>query len=259
MKWRDWLLISAVLAAAIGLFLVPAIPQEEAYHHFADSRAFFDIPNFFNVVSNVFFLPVGVLGMVFTVHKWSTGWTPFLKPGERWPYFVFFLSVALTTFGSAYYHWRPNDQTLLWDRLPMAMGFASLLAATIAERIRLRLGLGLLAPLIISGMATVIYWGVTQSHGHGDVRPYAFAQFGSLLTILLLLALYPPRYTHGYDLLISLGIYGVAKVFEETDRVIFSWGGIVSGHTLKHIVAAASTWWILRMLHHRVPVLQKRA
>lgn len=259
MKWRGWILISPILIAAIGLFLVPAILQEEAYHHFADTRTFFNVPNFFNVASNVFFLPVGVLGMLFTGHKWSKCGTPFLKSGERWLYFVFFLSVTLTTFGSAYYHWHPDDQSLVWDRLPMTMGFASLLAATISERIHLRLGIRLLAPLILVEMATVVYWGATQSRGHGDIRPYAFAQFGSLLIILLLLAFYPPRYTRGFDLLISLGIYAVAKVCEAADRVIFSWGGVVSGHTVKHIVAAVSAWWILRMLHHRVPVLQKPA
>ena len=34
---------------------------------------------------------------------------------------------------------------------------------------------------------------------------------------------------------------------------IYALGGIVSGHTLKHLLAAASVWWLLRMLQLRVP------
>lgn len=215
---------------------------------------FFHILNFFNVISNFFFLPVGVLGMIFVGSKRPDSKASFLDPAERWPYFVFFLSVSLTAFGSAYYHWRPNDQSLVWDRLPMAMGFASLLAAVIVERIRLRLGIWLLAPLILLEMATVVYWAATQSGGRGDIRPYAFAQFGSLLMILFLLAIYPPRYTRGYDFLVSLGIYAIAKVLEAGDRVIYSHVRFVSGHTLKHLVAALSAWWILRMLACRAPL-----
>lgn len=253
MRWRGWAAISVVALACIGVLFLPPIAQSETYHRFADTRAFLGVPNSLNVVSNFFFLPVGVLGMRFVSHKWAKGGTPFLDRRERLTYFVFFLAVALTAFGSAYYHWRPQDQTLVWDRLPMTMGFGSLVAATVAERVNLRLGLRLLFPLLLIEAGTVIYWAATQSGGHGDLRPYALAQFGSLLVIVLLVALYPPRYTRGADLLIALGIYGVAKIFEGADRMIFSWGGIVSGHTLKHVVAALSAWWILHMLHHRAP------
>ncbi|HTV58129.1 MAG TPA: alkaline phytoceramidase [Verrucomicrobiae bacterium] len=253
MNWRGWAVVTAVALVGIGVFLLPAIPQPEAYHRFADTRAFLGIPNALNVVSNFFFLPVGLLGMRFVSHKWDKGGTPFLDRRERLPYFVFFLGVTLTAFGSAYYHWHPDDRTLVWDRLPMAIGFGSLLAATIAERVNLRLGLRLLFPLLLIDAGTVIYWSTTQSSGHGDLRPYALAQFGSLLVIVLLVALYPARYTRGADLLIALGIYGIAKIFEAADRMIFSWGGIVSGHTLKHLVAALSVWWILHMLRHRAP------
>jgi len=255
MKWRGCVLVSSAAACVLAVFFLPPIPQSEAYHNFADSRPFAGIPNFLDVASNIFFLPVGLSGIYFLSHKWDKGGTPFRHRLERWPYFAFFVAVALTAAGSSYYHWHPDDSTLVWDRLPMAAGFGAIVAAVVAERISLRLGLRLLGPLILADAATVVYWAATKASGKGDLRPYALAQFGSLLLVLLITALYPSRYTRGADLLIALAIYGFAKVLEAGDRVIFSWGHVVSGHTLKHVAAAFSAFWILRMLKHRVPRL----
>lgn len=260
MNWRLWSLVGIVAAITIAVFLFPAIPQSESYHHFADTRAVLGIPNAIDVLSNAFFLIVGLLGMQFVLrkpqHATAAG---FLDPRERWPYFIFFLGVTLTTFGSAYYHAQPDDARLVWDRLPMTLGFMSLLAATLSERVSVKTGSRALVPLLIFGVASVAYWSVTQGHGHGDLRPYVLAQFGSLAVLLLLVALFPPRYTRGSDLIVSLGIYALAKAFEAADRPIFNLAGIVSGHTLKHIAAAVSAYWILRMLQLRRPVLDTRA
>jgi hypothetical protein len=87
------------------------------------------------------------------------------------------------------------------------------------------------------------------------LRPYVLVQFGSLPVLLLLLVLFEPRYTRGSDLIIALALYAIAKIFEVADRQIFSLGGIVSGHTLKHVAAALSVYWILWMLQHRAPVM----
>ena len=141
----------------------------------------------------------------------------------------------------------------------MTLGFMSLLAATLNERVSVKVGSCGLAPLLILGVASVLYWSVTQANGHGDLRPYVLAQFGSLAVLLLLVALFPPRYTRGSDLIVSLGIYALAKAFEAADRPIFNFGGIVSGHTLKHIAAAVSAYWILRMLRLRRPILAPSA
>jgi hypothetical protein len=136
----------------------------------------------------------------------------------------------------------------------MTLGFMSLLAATLNERISVKTGTRSLIPLLIFGVASVLYWNVTLARGHNDLRPYVVAQFGSLLALLVLVAFFPPRYTRGADLIVSLLIYALAKVFEAADRPIFNLGGIVSGHTMKHIIAAVSAYWILRMLKLRAPV-----
>ncbi|HEY6905484.1 MAG TPA: hypothetical protein VI216_14355, partial [Candidatus Acidoferrales bacterium] len=212
------------------------------------------IPNFLNVASNVFFFLVGVSGIAFVFRTPSKGRVHFIDSRERWPYFAFFFGVAVTAFGSSWYHLSPNDTTLIWDRIPMAISFMALIAAAVAERISIKAGVWLLGPLIALGIATVVYWSATQSNGHGDLRPYAVTQFGGLLVLALIIALFPARYTRGSDFVIAFGLYFVAKIFEATDRVVFSVGHVVSGHTIKHIVAALSVYWILRMLRLRTPV-----
>jgi hypothetical protein len=259
MNWRYFVLLAALAAVLVVVLLCPAIPQNEAYHNFADQRTLAGIPNCLNVVSNVFFLIVGLLGIRFVMRARHEGRAPFLDPAERWPYLIFFLSVGATAFGSSWYHLNPNDRTLLWDRLPMAAGFMSLVAAVVAERVSVKAGLRLLAPLVLAGAGSVVYWEITQTRGHGDLRMYGLAQFGSLLVLLLLIALFPPRYTRTVDFVLALAFYAAAKLLEAADRPIFRWGGIVSGHTIKHLAAAFSAYWILRMLRLRIPVISEPA
>jgi hypothetical protein len=258
MNWRSWILIGAALVAVVVTFVFPAIPQSEAYHNFADTRALLGIPNCLNVISNAFFLLVGLLGIRFVFRGSARETNAFLDPRERWMYFVFFVGVALTAFGSSYYHLNPNDHTLVWDRIPMTIGFMALVAAMLAERASVKLGTRLLFPLVILGAASVIYWDVTQRRGHGDLRPYALAQFGSLLIVVLLIALFPPRYTRTMDLGVALALYVLAKLLEAADKPIFAACHIVSGHTLKHLAAALSTYWILSMLRLRTPLAPTR-
>jgi hypothetical protein len=254
MSWRHWVLLLAMLAIIWIVFLFPAIPQDEAYHNFADHRRLVGIPNCLNVASNIFVLIVGVMGMRFVETIPTGDRSPFSDSVDRWAYFIFLLVVAVTALGSAYYHLRPDDDALVWDRLPMAVGFLSLLAAVVCERTTPKNGLRYLMILPIGGAGTVLYWRATEQSGQGDLRPYVIAQFGSLIAILLLMALFRPRFTRGSDLLVSLGIYAIAKAFEAGDRAVFSAGGIVSGHTLKHIAVAISAYWILHMLEHRSPL-----
>jgi len=254
MNWRHWTLLGALLLALVVVGLLPPIPQSETYHDFADARAFLGIPNCLNVLSNAAFLLVAIPGIVSTVPRAKPSRRLFLESGECWPWLGFFLGVALTAFGSAYYHLRPNNGTLVWGRIPMTISFLSLVAAMLSERISIKLGLRLLLPLVVFGIGSVLYWHVTQLRGDGDLRSYVLAQFGAIFVLLPLIALFPPRYTRTWDLALALALYALAKLFEVADRSIFSLGGIVSGHTLKHLAAAASAYWILRMLKVRAPV-----
>jgi hypothetical protein len=134
----------------------------------------------------------------------------------------------------------------------MTIVFMSLVAALIVERISLRAGLWLLPVLLLVGAGSVLQWYWSEVRGVGDLRFYATVQAYSVLFLLLALLL-PPRYTRGRDLMVIAGLYVLAKVFETFDRTIFRWGEVVSGHTLKHLVAAIAGYWILRMLKRRHP------
>jgi ceramidase len=252
---RLWILLAVTFGCIVLTALLPRIPQNPAYHEFADQRSFFGIPNCLNVISNAPFLLVGWLGLAFLFQKRRQGEaSPFLDPQERWPYAVFFLGVALTSAGSWYYHLAPGNSTLLWDRLPMTFAFMSFFAAVVVERISLRAGLWLLAPLVILGIASVFYWSFTEAQGRGDLRPYGLVQAYPLLGVPLLIVLFPAKYTRTGDLLTVGGIYVLAKLFELLDHPIFGLGRVVSGHTLKHLVAALSAYWALRMLELRSPM-----
>ena len=253
-RTRIIILGAITVAAGIAVALLPRIAQPPDYHNFADQRTLLGVPNFFNVISNVPFLLVGVWGLMLVLGRRPSDRQPFITPVERWPYVVFATGVALTCFGSAYYHLAPDNARLVWDRLPMTLAFMSLLSALLMERVNLRAGLVALGPLLVVGLASVMQWYASEQRGAGDMRLYLMVQFYTLVLILLVLGLFPARYTRGADLVVAMGFYVLAKILELLDRPIFDLGHVVSGHTLKHLAAALGAYWIFRMLARRRPV-----
>lgn len=132
----------------------------------------------------------------------------------------------------------------------MTITFMSLVAAIIAERIDLRLGLCLLPVLLLIGISSVVQWHVSETKGQGDLRFYAAVQAYSAAVILLASVL-PQRYSRGSDLWLVLGFYILAKVLEILDARVLSALHVVSGHALKHLAAAASGYFVLRMIRNR--------
>lgn len=247
MNKSAFILFAVIAAAIFAAAFSPPIAQPLDYHHFADTRPVLGIPNGWNVLSNLPFLLVGLAGMA----KLLQGRTE-TTFRERPSYFIFFLGVALTCFGSGYYHWHPDNETLVWDRLPMAIGFMSLACAVVSERIHERLGQRLLAPLIVIGLASVAWWRWTEHQGHGDLRWYLLVQFLPLILVPAIMALYPPRYDRNLYLLYAVGFYLLAKLLELGDMEVFSaTGGLMSGHSLKHLAAAVAVAWILAMVTRR--------
>ena len=251
-----------LLGLAVGIALLmlrlqlqQSVPlsQPASYHNFADQRTMSAIPNFLNVASNVPFAVIGIWGMVFLFPRPGERRRTFLDPRERWPYLLLFVGLFLTAFGSAYYHLAPSNTTLVWDRLPMSIMFAGFIGAVIAERINVEFGIKLLPLLVLLTTTSVLQWYEGERRGHGDLGWYAAVQIFSVL-VLLLAPLLRPRYTRNWDLLVVFALYVVAKIFETFDRKIYLLGHVVSGHTLKHLAAAAAGYWILRMLQNREPL-----
>ena len=229
--------------AALAALLAPQIAQDLAYHQFADTRPLLGIPNSLNVLSNLPFAIVGLAGLVAVSRM--RGW-------QRWPYAALFAGAALTSIGSAYYHLAPDNWRLVWDRLPMTVGFMGLLTAVLAERVSRRLARMLFLPLLVFGAASVAYWYWSETRGAGDLRPYALVQFGSLLIILIALLASLSPYGDDRYFYLGLGAYLLAKVFEYADASIYDAGQIVSGHTIKHLMAAVGLWFIVEMIRRRV-------
>jgi hypothetical protein len=239
-----------------GVFCLPPIPQMQSYHAFADARTMLGVPNFLNVASNLPFAVVGVLGLWLLLRHDAVGPSgPVLERAERWPLLVLFAGVLLTAFGSSYYHLAPDNDRLVWDRLPMTVAFMGFFAGMLGERIGVRAGAWLLWPLVWLGIASVVQWQLSEQRGAGDLRLYGFVQFYPLVTIPLLMYLFPARYTRGGDVLVALSWYVLAKVLEVgfIDHGIFATGQLVSGHTLKHLTAALGAYWLFRMVRHRRP------
>jgi hypothetical protein len=247
MNTRTLLLIGlTLLAVALALFL-PAVPQTIAYHDFADKRTAYGIENFLDVASNVAFALAGGAGLLLVLRPR----TSFASTAERWPYLVFCIGVLLTAAGSCYYHLEPNNETLFWDRLPMTIAFMSLISAQIVDRIDVRTGLLALVPMLLIGIGTVVYWIVTERQGRGNVMPYVVLQAYVVIVLLKLTAMHPSRYTHGNAVYAVFAGYLLAKVFELYDRQIFELTGVVSGHTLKHVVAGLAGVPVAYMLWRR--------
>jgi len=242
-------LLIALLTASIGIVLfVDPIPQDLAYHDFADKRGWLGIPNFGDVISNIGFLVVGALALFVLVYRYRE---LFRSSAEARPYLTYFVGVTLVGLGSGYYHWEPSNASLLWDRLPMSIAFMAISAAVVADRINTRAGNGwVLAVLLVLGLSSLFYWDWTESSGRGDLRFYGLVQFYPMLALpIIIWAFKDHHYTIGRYLGWTIAWYGLSKVLEFFDRGIYELTGhLVSGHTLKHLAAAVATYMVLRML-----------
>jgi hypothetical protein len=248
---RNFWISVALLLAAICFWIGP-VPQDPAYHRFADTRPFAGIPNAGDVLSNLAFVVMGAAGVGFLLT--GAGRRSCLTRTEHNAYLLFFAGFLLTGFGSGWYHLAPDNPRLVLDRLPMTVAFMGLLVAVIAERVDAEFARKGMWPLVLAGAASVFYWIVTESSGRGDLRPYGVVQFGSLIAVVAMLIRRASPYTHSGYFWWGMVAYLTAKVTEALDAGIFSaTGGTVSGHTLKHLAASGAAFAILLMLARRRP------
>ena len=241
---RVFLFLLLTLFAVLIIMDLPPVPQSENYHNFADKRVVLGIPNFGDVISSFSFLVVGVIGLLCLFRKSNEN---FSRLKRELPYVVFFGGLILISFGSAFYHLNPNNWRLLWDRMPMAICFMAFFSIVIGAIFNKKTANILLILLIILGIGSVIFWYLTELQGKGDLRVYIFIQFFPMAVIPLMVFLFPRRIINGKDIFIVLALYGIAKIFELLDEEIFYLTKMMSGHTLKHLVAASVSLWVLRI------------
>lgn len=228
-----------IVPLAVVFTTVPPVPQDPAYHMLADTRTCLGIPNFGNVVSNIAFLIVGLMGLVLVMRGNVEGAT------RSWA--MFFFGVALVALGSGYYHWNPNNETLAWDRLPMTIAYAALFAAIVAEYVRPDVERTLLRAAVIIGIGSVVLWRYTD-----DLRLYGWVSFAPLASIVYIVIAYRGRHTGRTYLIWGLVFAALSRVAELTDLRIYELTGhAFSGHTLKHVLAAMSPYCVYLMLKRR--------
>lgn len=237
-KFRPILLAAVALTVLVSVLALKPIAQDPAYHQFADQRTYLGIPHFWNVVSNLPLMLAGAMGLGRIVFGGKGGYLPSLQ----FVYSTFFSAALLTGIGSAYYHFDPNHWTLVWDRLPMTLLFTGFFSAVWGEHMSESTARKIFLPLAALGVASVIYWIVSEKSGQGDLRAYIVVQFLPLLLIPLILKLYPSKLYPDLYLWGVLALYLLAKVAEVLDGPIFRFTVQLSGHTLKHFIAAAGVY-----------------
>ncbi len=251
-RQRIGILIGVFVVGIAGVLALDPIPQDPDYHQFADTRSFMGIANFNDVASNLGFAIVGVLGVFGLMGARRR--EIFVDTIDAGPYVVFFIGIALVSLGSAYYHWEPTNERLVWDRLPMSIGFMAITAAVVADRIDAKVGnVWLLPALVTLGLMSLVYWDWTESLGRGDLRFYGLVQFYPMIVLPVIVGLFREyRYTAGRYLVWTIAWYGLSKVFELFDVEVFELTGQnLSGHTLKHLAAAVAPFVVWTMLASR--------
>lgn len=205
-------------------------------HPFVDARSLWGVPNFMDVWTNLAMGVAGLLGgwVLLRGGPWA--------PGTRLALAVFFGGLLATCFGSAWYHWAPDAHGLVLDRMGMAVTFAGALALAVAERVGQKpaacvMRLTLVVALLSAAMPLT----------HGNVLPWVVVQFGGM-ALMAWLALHKPRAgALGVRLGVLIGLYALAKLLELGDEAVFhATGEVVSGHSLKHLVAGLAAWPVLR-------------
>jgi hypothetical protein len=246
------ILIGASALLILVAAFAPAIPQDPAFHLFADIRLLCGIPRFGDVVSNIPIAMAGLAGLWGVTGARSRAL--FEMPSDGLPYRVFYAAVAMIGLGSGYYHWEPSTGRLFWDRLPMTVAFMAFFAAFIADRIDRRVGIVWVLPIAVAlGIASLVYWSWSESIGRGDLRAYALIQFGPMLILPLIALLFRDRrLTDGRYLAGVLVVYGLAIVAAFFDYELLDLTrGVISGHSLKHLIAACACVIPLAMLRRR--------
>jgi len=227
--------VLAAVAAAVALvvFARPPVLQSTRYFGHADQRAFLGVPNALNVLSNLPFAFAAWFGM-----RRARA----LADPQRSAARISFLAIGAVTFGSGYYHLAPDSAGLLVDRLPISLSFAALFAWILGDRLGARWTARTLVPLLALSLLTLWIW-YGSGKLDGDLRPYGLVQAIPLGSVPFLLALFPGELDERRFAL-ALLLYLLAKACEHFDAEIYALGELVSGHTLKHLLAAGACFFL---------------
>ena len=239
------------LLIAVGLGLLaavfgPSAAQPTHYHAFADQRVLLGLPLAMDVLSNLPFAIAAAWGLLALyrspAHTQSVG-----DKSQASLAALFFLGLLVTSICSGYYHLLPNDPSLALDRLGMVIAFAGLLGVAVADRVSSRGGIATAAFVLAAGPLTVGIWADS-----GNLLPWVLLQGGGMLLIAAVAVCRPVNDSWSLPLLPVVIFYAAAKLCELGDHQVFEWTGeMISGHSLKHIVAAFAAWPVIAAIYRQ--------
>jgi len=221
------------------------IPQLAHYHDFADQSHWLCIPHSVDVLSNLGFVLVAAIGFYYV----ALSSQQMLRANSFSAYCVFIVSLLLTAAGSWFYHLAPDDTRLFWDRLPIALACASLMCAVRAENVpgiaQLRLFTELSVALAFA-VFSVFWWKWTS-----DLRPYLLLQGLSVILIPAWQMIWRAPVSDRIAFGVAMTLYVFAKIAELSDSAIWNLTHVVSGHSIKHLLAASAAAVIVLNLLQR--------
>ena len=246
-------LLLALVVALLGACLGPTVAQHAHYHAFADQRAWWGVPFAMDVLSNLPFAVGGIWGLL--VMRRRPAGTQTDPETQRPLAALFFAGLVLTALCSSAYHWQPDNAGLVLDRLGMVVAFAGLVGLAVADRISARAGVMTAGAVLLLGPLSVAAWATS-----GNLLPWVVLQAEGMLLVLLLAACRPVAGAWGISLGSVMALYTLAKLLELGDPVVFEWtGGLVSGHSLKHVAAALAAWPVIGVLRDHMTFKPHRA
>jgi hypothetical protein len=223
--FRTLLAVIVTFLTGAGLQFIHPLAQAAAYHHFADCRAIGPIHNAADVLSNLVILLAGLANLTWVDSHARQ------KPVQLCGMAVVAVGLVLTSAGSAYYHFSPSDATLIWDRLPITIVFAGILAMLWSSVTGKSAGWASTLLLVAGSAGSVLYWAET-----GSLWPYALLQFGGMASLAGLTIFGKVDNPRAWAFVI--GWYALAKVFEMYDfQVWLLTGNLFAGHAIKHITS----------------------
>lgn len=227
-----------LLAVLLGLVAVgifgPHVAQPLHQHVFADQRMWAGIPFAMDVLSNLAFAAWGIAGLA-CVHglvKRKPINTEHALTG------LFFAGLVITAAASSWYHLQPDDAGLGIDRLGMVLALAGLLGLAIAGRVSHRAGAVTGGAILVLGPLCICFWLAS-----GNVLPWLVIQFGGMALMVWMAALKPLPGALPVRWGVVVAVYAAAKLLKLADHQIYNLTGqLISGHSLKHLVASVAAW-----------------
>jgi hypothetical protein len=242
MTSREWALAASALVLLVVAAVGPHIGAPANYHHFVDDRSWLGLPGAGDVLSNIGFLIAGAMG------AWCLWRLPprSLTNMERAMAALFFAGLVATSACSSWYHLHPDEARLMVDRSGMAIAFAGLLGLAVTTRVGERAG-----ALTGLGLLLVAPWTIHIA-ASGELLPWAVLQFGGMVALCALACVRPLALALPVHCAAIVAIYAVAKLAEVGDAAVFEFTGhVVSGHTMKHLIAAFAAWPLIAALNAR--------